>query len=271
MKDLISWYGLKHYPFDKDIKPADAVETSVLKETAARLTYMKRRGGIMLLTGDPGAGKTLATRCFADSLNDNLFKVLYTPLSTLNRTDILRHINALLGLPNRFSKSANYQQIQKELLDYKEHRGRTVVLIVDEAHLLKVGPLEEIRLLTNFKMDSFDPFILILSGQSDLKRTMDYAVMEPLNQRIKMRYHMSGLTEQDTTVYITTRLKLAGSTSPLFSSSALSAIHELSYGIPRLIGNICEESLTYAMFCDKKTVDADMVMKVKTNRDIKMN
>lgn len=271
MKDLLSWYGLKQYPFDKDIKPADAVETGVLKETSARLNYMKRRGGIMLLTGDPGSGKTLATRCFADSLNDNLFKVLYTPLSTLNRSDILRHINALLGLPNRFSKSANYQQIQKELLDYKEHRGRTVVLVLDEAHLLKVGTLEEIRLLTNFKMDSFDPFILILSGQSDLKHIMDYAVMEPLNQRIKMRYHMAGLSEEECTLYITSRLKWAGCTSPLFSNDALSAIHELSYGIPRPIGNICEESLTYAMFCDKKTVDADMVMKVKANRDITMN
>ncbi len=59
-----------------------------------------------------------------------------------------------MGLENRFSKSGNYQQIQKELLDCKEQRGRTVVLVIDEAHLLKPGPVEEIRLLTNFKMDS---------------------------------------------------------------------------------------------------------------------
>jgi type II secretory pathway predicted ATPase ExeA len=271
MKDLLAWYGFKHYPFDKEIKTADAVKTDVLKETLARLMYMKLRGGIMLLTGDPGAGKTIATRYFADSLNENLFKVLYTPLSTLNRSDILRHINALLGLPNRFSKSANYQQIQKELLDYKEQRGRTIVLIIDEAHLLKVGPLEEIRLLTNFKMDSFDPFVLILSGQSDLKRIMDYAVMEPMNQRIKMRYHMTGLCEKDTTGYIISRLKWAGISEPLFGNDALAAIHEISYGIPRLIGNICEEALTYAMFCDEKTVNADMVLKVKSNKNITMN
>jgi type II secretory pathway predicted ATPase ExeA len=271
MKDLLSWYGFKHYPFDKEIKTHDAVETEVLKETLARLMYMKLRGGIMLLTGDPGAGKTIAVRCFADNLNENLFKVLYTPLSTLNRSDILRHINSMLGLPNRLSKSATYQQIQKELLDYKEQRGRTVVLIIDEAHLLKVGPLEEIRLLTNFKMDSFDPFILVLSGQSDLKRIMDYAVMEPMNQRIKMRYHMAGLTQKDTITYIQARLKWAGCSAPLFGDDALAAIHQLSYGIPRLVGNICEEALTYAMFCNEKTVDADMVLKVKTTKDISMN
>jgi type II secretory pathway predicted ATPase ExeA len=267
MKDLLAWFGFKHYPFDKEIKPADVVDTPVLKETLARLEYMKRRGGIMLLTGDPGVGKTIATRRFADTLNENLFKVIYTPLSTLNRSDILRHINALLGLQNRFSKSANYQQIQKELLDCKEQRGRTVVLIIDEAHLLKPGPLEEIRLLTNFKMDSFDPFVLILSGQSDLKRMMDYAVMEPLNQRIRLQYHMAGLSENDTINYICSRLKWAGCTIPIFSDDALAAIQQYSYGFPRLIGNICEEALTYAMFCDKKTVRADMILKIKTTAD----
>jgi type II secretory pathway predicted ATPase ExeA len=268
MKDLLAWFGFKRYPFDKEIKTADVVDTPVLKETLARLDYMKRRGGIMLLTGDPGVGKTIATRRFADTLNENLFKVLYTPLSTLNRSDILRHINALLGLQNRFTKSANYQQIQKELLACKEQRGRTVVLIIDEAHLLKPGPLEEIRLLTNFKMDSFDPFLLILSGQSDLKRMMDYAVMEPLNQRIRMRYHMTGLSEKDTTNYISSRLTWAGRTDPVFNDDALAAIQEYSYGFPRLIGNICEEAMTYAMFCDKKTVDADMILKIKTTADL---
>ncbi len=136
MKDLLAWFGFKHYPFDKEIKTADVVNTLELKEALARLEYMKRRGGIMLLTGDPGVGKTIATRCFADTLNENLFKIIYTPLSTLNRSDILRHINALLGLQNRFAKSVNYQQIHKELLDCKEQRGRTVVLIIDEAHNL---------------------------------------------------------------------------------------------------------------------------------------
>jgi MoxR-like ATPase len=75
MKDLLAWFGSKNYPFDKEIKTADVVDTPVLSETHARLDYMKRRGGIMLLTGDPGVGKTIAVRRFADGLNENLFKV----------------------------------------------------------------------------------------------------------------------------------------------------------------------------------------------------
>lgn len=263
MNDLLAWFGLKRFPFDKNIKPADCLDTEPMKECAARLDYIKRRGGIMLLTGDPGVGKTVVLRRYVDSLNENLFKVFYTPLSTLSRADLLYHINRLLGLTARLSKSAIYLQIQKALIESKEQFGKTVFLIIDEAHLLQTGPLEELRLLTNFKMDSYDPFILVLAGQSDLRRTMDFAVMEPFSQRIAIRYHVPGLSAGETTNYIAHHLRLAGAAEPILDESAIHAVHELSFGIPRKIGAITEQALTYAMFDHKRTVTADMVLKVK--------
>ncbi len=264
MKDLLAWFGLKCFPFDKNIKPHDAMDSEPLKESLARLDYIKRRGGILLLTGDPGVGKTLALRRYVENLNENLFKTFYTPLSTLSRADLLYHLNRLLGLPPRLSKSAVYTQIQHALLDSKEQQGKTILIIIDEAHLLQTGPLEELRLLTNFKMDSYDPFILILSGQSDLRRTMDFAVMEPLNQRIAIRYHMPALSIHETKHYVTHHLKLAGAKEPILDDKALEAVHELSFGIPRKIGAITEQALTYAMFDQKRTVSPEIILKVKT-------
>jgi type II secretory pathway predicted ATPase ExeA len=112
-------------------------------------------------------------------------------------------------------------------------------------------------------MDSYDPFILILSGQSDLKRIMEFAVMEPLNQRIAMRYHMPGLTPQETKLYVTHHLKLAGAKEPLLDEPALEAVHQVSFGIPRKIGALVEQALTFAMFDQKRTITAEMVLKVK--------
>ena len=263
MKDLLAWFALKRYPFDKNIKTRDVLDTKPVKECTARLNYIKRRGGILLLTGDPGVGKTLALRCYVESLNENLFKTCYTPLSTLSRSDLLYHLNRLLGLAPRLSKSAIYSQIQQTLLESKEQMGKTVLLILDEAHLLQTGPLEELRLLTNFKMDSYDPFILVLSGQSDLRRIMEFAVMEPLNQRIAIRYHMPGLCLDECKQYIAHHLKLAGVKEPILDEKALEAVYELSFGIPRKIGTITEQALTYAMFDHKRTVTAEMVLKVK--------
>ncbi len=264
MKDLLAWFGLKRFPFDKNIKPSDAMDTEPLKECLARLEYIKRRGGILLLTGDPGVGKTLVLRRYVQSLNENLFKTYYTPLSTLSRSDILYHLNRMLGLPHRLSKSAVYSQIQKTLLESKEQLGKTVLLIIDEAHLLQTGPLEELRLLTNFKMDSYDPFILVLSGQSDLRRVMEFAVMEPFNQRIAIRYHMPGLSPDQSKLYVTHHLKLAGAKEPILDEKALEAVHEISFGIPRKIGAVTEQALTYAMFDQKRTVSPEIVLKVKS-------
>ncbi len=261
MKDLLAWFALKRFPFDKNIKSAETFASDSLAECTARLEYMKRRGGIMLLTGDPGVGKSLALRCFADHLNENLFQTFYTALSTLTRIDMLKHINRLMGLPLRASKSANHTQIQTHLLESREKLGKTIIFAIDEAQLLKTGTLEELRLLTNFRMDSFDPFILILSAQSEMRRTMSFAVMEPLRQRLAMTYHMPPLSEEETARYIDHHLKLAGSREPLLDEQAHRAVYDLSFGIPRRIGAIVNEALTYAMFDQKRSVSAEMLLK----------
>jgi len=150
MKDPLAWLGLKAFPFDKNLKTQDVFEAEPFKEAMARFDYIKRRGGILLLTGDPGVGKTLVLRRYVDTLNGNLFKPYYTPLSTLSRADLLYHLNRFLGLPPRLSKSAVYGQIQKIPLESKESSGK-VVFLIDEVHLLQTGPLEELRLPIKFK------------------------------------------------------------------------------------------------------------------------
>jgi general secretion pathway protein A len=264
MNDILTYFGLTSYPFDKDIKASAAIDTTPFTECLARLDYVKRRGGgIMALIGEAGSGKTFALRRFVEGLNDNLFRPLYTPLTTLRGTDLLLHLSDKLGLPNRASKGVVYRQIQQEILDSREQRGHTIIMIIDEAHLLQAGPLNELRLLTNFKMDSFYPFILILCGQPELKRVLDLSVMAPLAQRLTMRYHMPPLEPKETATYVTALLRLAGAREPIFRDDALAALHELSFGIPRRIGLLAENALTAAMFAATRTIDADLVLKVK--------
>jgi type II secretory pathway predicted ATPase ExeA len=266
MKDLVTWFGLKRHPFDKGIKSSQAVDTGPLRECAARLDYIKRRGGIMLLTGDPGVGKTIALRRFADGLGETRYRTVYTPLSTLRGGDLLRHLNQLLGLPYGASKSILFSQIQHDLLESHEQKGRTVALIIDEAQLLQVPALHELRLLTNFRMDSYDPFILIIAGQSDLRRVMEYAVMEPFAQRLAMRYHMPPLTPDESAAYLRHHLQLAGTKEAIFTDDALRALHENSYGIPRRLGALAEQAMNYAMFAEKRSLDADMVIKAQAGQ-----
>jgi len=92
---------------------------------------------------------------------------------------------------------------------------------------------------------------------------MEFAVMEPFNQRIAIRYHMPGLNPEETKNYVAHHLKLAGAREPILDEHALEAVHQVSFGIPRKIGAIVEQALTYAMFDHKRIVTAEMVLKVK--------
>jgi len=97
-----------------------------------------------------------------------------------------------------------------------------------------------------------------------LRRIMEFAVMEPFNQRIAMRYHLPALSPQQTKDYGLHHLKLAGAQEPILDDKALEAVYEISFGIPRKIGAVIEQALTYAMFDNKRTVTAEMVLKVKS-------
>ena len=264
MLDMLAYHGFKGKPFDKGVKSEAAIDTKPAKECGARLRYIKQRGGIMLLVGDPGVGKTIELRRFVSALNENIYRPIYTPLSTLKGADLLRHLNEKMGLATRASKAASYVQIQRELLDSKEQKGRTVVLIIDEAHLLKTSSLQELRLMTNFKMDSFDPFILILAGQIELRKIMNLGVMEAFSQRIALRHTMPPLGPEETIEYVEKQMKMAGAPDPIFTPDALCAVYEVSFGIPRRIGIAAEMALTLAMLEGKKSIDADMVLKAKS-------
>ena len=112
-------------------------------------------------------------------------------------------------------------------------------------------------------MDSADPIIVILAGQTDMRRTMDFAVMEPLAQRLTMRFHMPALSRDEAGDYVAGQMKLAGAKEPIFDDSAIDALHELGHGIPRRIGAMAVQALTCAMFESKRIVDANIVMTVK--------
>jgi type II secretory pathway predicted ATPase ExeA len=93
---------------------------------------------------------------------------------------------------------------------------------------------------------------------------MDFAVMEPLAQRLRMRYHMPPLKPEHSAAYVTHQLELAGATEPVFANDALAAVHEQSFGIPRRIDNTATQAMLLAMYEQKRTIDADMVLKIKT-------
>ena len=79
-----------------------------------------------------------------------------------------------------------------------------------------------------------------------------------------MRHYMPPLSPEQSKLYVTHHLKLAGAKEPILDERALEAVHEIPFGIPRKIGAVTEQALTYAMFDHKRSVSAQIVLKVKS-------
>lgn len=257
---ITAYFGLKKLPFVKEIKTDQMFETFDIREAYARLSYVRQNRGILLLTGEPGAGKTSVVRKFVDTLNPQTHQHCYTPHVTISRSELYRQLNLILKLPPKMRKTDLFEQIQRSILEMYENSGKTPVIILDEMQMADHQTLQELVPLTNFQMDSKVPFILILIGQPEFRDTLKRRIHEPLNQRITLRYHMAGLNPDETPPFIRHALKIVGRSDPLFEESSFEVLHQLAHGLPRKVGNLCLAAMTLAMAKKRQTVDADCVV-----------
>ena len=153
-----------------------------------------------------------------------------------------------------------FEQIQRAVTDLFENQGKTPCFILDEAHLMDHATLTELIMITNFQMDSKVPFILVLIGQPDLRDKLKRRMHEPLNQRITLRYHMTGLSLEEVRAYLKHHLKIAGRTDPLFDEPSIEVIHQLSMGLPRKINNLARGAMMVALTQKKTQIDSDCVI-----------
>jgi type II secretory pathway predicted ATPase ExeA len=149
------------------------------------------------------------------------------------------------------------------LLIKQAEKGRTCVLLVDEAHNLEWDVLEEIRLLGNLENRGGKLLQIILAGQPELDRKLDAPNLRQLKQRIVLRCNLNPLEPEEATGYIDTRLARAGMPDQtIFSSELLEEIYKRSRGIPRVINLICDNLLVTAFAMERKSCTVEMLDEV---------
>lgn len=253
------FFGLRREPFDKDIDIKDLFISNDVREAESRLNYMTETKGIFLLIGEPGSGKTVVARRFADSLGTTLYKVCYLSLTTLTVNDFFSALVSMLGEQPRYRKIDMFRQIQSSIGELFYSQKITPVIIVDEIHMASVAILEDLRMIFSFKMDSADPYILLLAGQTHIRNKLVLNACLPLKQRIRLKYSMQGLSESESALYINQRMRSAGANDNVFTPEALASIHAATNGSPRNIGNLASHCLMYAAAKGYRAIDQDAV------------
>jgi type II secretory pathway predicted ATPase ExeA len=252
---LRAHYGFSRMPFGKDLAPGMLHAHGAHAEAVARMSWCIAEQAIGVVSGECGAGKTVAARAAVASLDASRHTVLYLGTPGVGLRGIYGLIITTLGGTPRFHHAALIPQAQEMLAAEHAERGKHVVLIIDEAHLLDAESLEGIRCLSNMGMDQTAPFCLLLLGQPTLRRQLRQGTFTALDQRIGMRYAINGLDARETQSYVQHHLALAGRSDTLFSDDAVALIHDISRGLPRLINNLAVASLIAAFASKKGIVD----------------
>jgi type II secretory pathway predicted ATPase ExeA len=162
-----------------------------------------------------------------------------------------------VGLPVEHSRAGAHHAIRTEISRLATEARQLPVLVIDEAHHLRNDVLEDLRLLTNFNMDSENRMCLILVGLTELRRRIAMAVHESLSQRLVVRHHLTGLAREEVDAYLTHRLRLAGCELPLFEPPAVEALSHAARGLPRQINRIAHYALSAAAIDKAHSVNAD--------------
>jgi general secretion pathway protein A len=252
-------FGLTQHPFSNEIEPDELFPTTAAQELDVRLAHLIEMRGIGLVTGDSGSGKTCCCRKHLTSLHSSLYRVLYVCLSTGNVMDLYKTISWEMGLPVERSRAALFRQIRTEVTRLVTETRCRPILVIDEAHHLRPDVLEDLRLLTNYKMDAENRLCLLLLGQTELRRRLSMAVYEALSQRIVVRYHLTPLTRDEIPLYLTHRLRRAGTELQLFEPPTQEALFQSTSGLPRKLNLLAHHALLAAALDRAKSVTADHV------------
>jgi general secretion pathway protein A len=263
-----SYWGMEFNPFDKNSNIKDHYNSNDYDQAFSRLKHLEKIKGIGLFTGLSGLGKTYTLRCFSNLLNPNIYKVVYIPLSTVTVLEFYKELAHGLGVEIYSKKVDLFRNIQERIITLSKDKKITPVIIIDESQYLKTEVLNDLKILVNFDMDSKNYAIVILSGQPVLNNTLSKQIHEALKQRIVINYNFSGISKQEVTDYITSRLKLCGVHSSIFNPGATEAIYSCCNGSIRKLNNIIEKCLMIGFQKEFTVIDTEIVMSAQNEIEL---
>lgn len=253
-------FKLKEYPFELTPDSDFLFMSKAHARAKAYLDYaIWNRDGFVVITGEVGAGKTTLLQKFLSERDENVVvaKIFQTQL---NETEFLQSVLNEFGLKQFNGSKVELMDALNTFLLSKFPQSSQVVLIVDEAQNLSDAVLEEIRMLSGLETRKEKILHVVLVGQPELKERLESPEHTQLLQRVRLRFHLGGLSEAEMRGYILHRLRVAGATNDnIFSDNTFPVIYQYTGGMPRLINILCDTAMTCAYADNLSNVTAAVV------------
>ncbi len=255
---FVKHFGLREQPFGNTPDPKFLYFTAQHAEALAALHYgLSERRGLLVLTAEPGMGKTTLLHYLVGRWRDRA-QVAFLFRPPESRDEMMTAVLADLGLACAGDLCEKRQMLQALALEC-HRQGRRLLLVFDEAQAIPASVLEEIRLLSNLETPQEKLIEIVLAGQPALSERLEYPESAQLGQRICVRTDVGRLKAEDVARYISHRLRVAGLKRRIFSRRALELAAWASDGVPRRINALCFEALSAAFLKGKKRIGEEEI------------
>ena len=250
-----AFYGLTDKPFQLNPDPSFYFGSRQHRRAMAYLEYgLHQNEGFIVVTGEVGAGKTTIVRSLLAKLDPHKVVAAQLVSTQLDAEDTLRLVAAAFGLKTKDVAKSDLLLGLEAFLVSVTTQGKRALLIVDEAQNLTPRAVEELRMLSNFQLETHALLQSFLVGQPEFRRTMQSPHMLQLRQRVIAACHIGPLDAEETRGYIEHRLKHVGwRDKPQFQPEVFPAVHLFTGGIPRRINALCDRLLLSGFIGSKTT------------------
>jgi len=252
-------YGLTGRPFQLTPDPKFWFDTATHRKAMAYLGYGLSQGeGFVVITGDPGVGKTTLMGHLLGEIDRERLNVIKIVSTQLRPEDLLRLVCQGLGIDSSgLNKAEMLGEIERGLHTVARS-GRRTLVVVDEAQSLPIESLEELRMLSNFQAGGYPLLQIFLLGQPEFRLTLSDPRLEQLRQRVIAMHHLDPMQTDEVEPYLIHRLSCVGwRGKPRFTNDAVAAIHRWSGGSPRRINQLASRVLLFGAVEEMETFGAN--------------
>ncbi len=262
-------YGLTGRPFQLTPDPHFWFDTATHRKAMAYLGYGLSQGeGFVVITGDPGVGKTTLMGHLLGEIDRERLNVIKIVSTQLRPEDLLRMVCRGLEIDAAHLSKAEMLAAIERGLHMVARSGRRTLVVVDEAQSLPIESLEELRMLSNFQAGGYPLLQIFLLGQPEFRVTLSDPRLEQLRQRVIAMHHLDPMEADEVEPYLIHRLSCVGwRGKPRFTNDAVAAMYRWSGGSPRRLNQLAGRVLLFGAVEQVETFGRDELMAVIADLD----